>query len=966
MRREQEAPPFGLVLRRYRQAAGLTQEALAERAHLSTRAVSDLERGLNQRPRKDTLELLANALALSPKAYAALEEAARRSRTPAPAAAAHPDATTSPLVGRQRELALLERHLAGQGPPLLLLAGEPGIGKTRLLQAAIPRAVAQGWRVLEGGCQRRGGQEPYAPLLQAVQHHVRGQPPDALRAQLQGCAWLVRLLPELLDGPIEPLPPWTLPPEQERRLMFEAVARFLANVAGPERGTMLLLDDLQWAGSDALDLLSTLVRPPVTSRRERGLGGEGILSVVGAYRDTEVQPRDPLSVTVVDLAHAGLATHHTLAPLAVEEAGQLLDSLLEEGERDALRTRVLQRAGGVPFFVVSYVQGLLLGERDDGGDAVPWDVAQGVRQRVAALPESARTVLGAAAVVGRLIPPAILIAAATQPEEEVLAALEAASQARLLVDEGDSYRFAHDVIREVMETDVGAARRQLLHRRVAAAIEVLYAHRLADHYETLAFHYQQSQTWEKAIEYLMKSGDKAALSGATQEALAFYDQAFALCGTHGSAALTIAIDAAQKRGSVLSDLGDFHGAAAEFARMRIAAIAAGDRRREGMALAHQGMALYYAHDLAPAEETLRAALSIAADRFEDVRFFASSQLGSLLAILNRHAEAIPLFALAEDLAPRVDDPFGQAWWSIIDGEFLHWAGHYDDALALLERWRDAVQASHQIVVLLWHRWEEAIARGGKGDYTRALALLDEVLTTSDRIGEAVVAARAANTAGWLYGELQDHQRALALNTQSLNLGAALKVPDPEISSNARLNLGDNLAALGRLDEADEHFQAVEHLARHPRPEEHWMLWRYAQHLFHSYGELWLIRGDSDKALSYADECLQLAEPSDSRKNIVKARRLRGHVFLARGALAKAEAELDLAIDMARQIGNPPQLWKTLATIGELRQAQGQLAASRQAYQEATAIIDNVATGLRDRSLRETFLSSAHVQHIRRS
>jgi tetratricopeptide (TPR) repeat protein/transcriptional regulator with XRE-family HTH domain len=963
---------FGTLLRRLRTAAGLTQEELAERAHLSVRGISNLERGVRRLPQRGTVALLAEALRLSPEKHAALEEAARRLRTAASAAPARSDAATPPLVGRQRELALLERHLGGQRPPVLLLAGEPGIGKTRLLHAAVPRAVAQGLRVLEGGCQRRGGQEPYAPLLQAVQRHIRSQPPDDLRAQLQGCAWLVRMLPELIDGPIEALPPWTVPPEQERRLMFEAVARFLANVAGPGRGTLLLLDDLQWAGGDALDLLATLVRSLSSTHRERGLGAEGILWVVGAYRDTEVKPRDPLLVTLADLAQAGLATHHTLAPLGVEEAAQLLDGLLEgspggeEGEGVALRTRVLQRAGGVPFFVVSYAQGLRQRERDDQDVAVPWDVAQGVRQRVVALPESARAALGAAAVLGRLVPPAILVAAMTQPEEEVLAALEVACQARLLVDEGHTYRFAHDVIREVIETDVGTARRQLLHRRIAAAIETICARRLSEYYETLAFHYQQSETWEKAIEYLVKSGDKAAAASATQEALAFYDQAFALCGTLGSPAMSIAIDVAQKRGSVLADMGDFHGAAAEFARMQTAASAAGDRRREGMALAHRGTALYYAHDFAAAEETLQAALTVAANTFEGVRFIASAQLGSLLAIINRHAEAVPLLAAAEDLAPRVDDPFGQAWWSIIDAEWLHWAGHYDEALALLDRWRGAVQASHQVIVLLWHRWEEAIARGGKGDYTRALALLEEVLAICDRIGEAVVAARAANTAGWLYGELQDHQRALALNTQSLNLGSALKVPDPEISSNARLNLGDSLAALGRLDEAEEHFQTVEQLVRHPRPEDRWMLWRFAQHLFHSYGELWLVRGDGDRALSYADECLQLAETSDSRKNIVKARRLRGQVFLARGAVVEAEVELDRAIDTARQIGNPPQLWKTLATVGELRQAQGRLAASRQAYHEATSIIDSVAAGLHDKSLRDTFLSSLHVQHIRRS
>src|SRR5207245_1637785 len=107
-----------------------------------------------------------------------------------------------------------------------------------------------------GGLPAARGREPYAPLLGALQRHIRDQAPVRLRADLQGCAWLVRLLPELAAGSIEPLPAWTLPPEQERRLMFEAVAHFVANVAGPA-GTLLVLDDLQWAGGDALDLLAT-------------------------------------------------------------------------------------------------------------------------------------------------------------------------------------------------------------------------------------------------------------------------------------------------------------------------------------------------------------------------------------------------------------------------------------------------------------------------------------------------------------------------------------------------------------------------------------------------------------------------------------------------------------------------------------------------------------------------------------
>ena len=145
-----------------------------------------------------------------------------------------------------------------------------------------------------------------------------------------------------------------------------------------------------------------------------------------------------------------------------------------------------------------------------------------------------------------------------------------------------------------------------------------------------------------------------------------------------------------------------------------------------------------------------------------------------------------------------------------------------------------------------------------------------------------------------------------------------------------------------------------------------MMWRYSQHLYHSYGELWLRRGDLDRALSYADGCLALAQETRSRKNIVKGRRLRGQVFLARGQLEDAETELLAALEVAQEVGNPPQLWKTWVVLGELRQAQGRPEEAQEAYRQALVIIDRVASGLTDEAQREIFLNSPHVQGIRQA
>jgi tetratricopeptide (TPR) repeat protein/transcriptional regulator with XRE-family HTH domain len=978
----QTLPPFGDLLRQHRAAAGLTQEELAERAGLSVRTLGDLERGVSGAPHRHTVTMLARALALTGDERTAFEGSARRRRaladTPAPQWPAHQSDPFKPvnptLVGRSRELDSLQRHLTAPSPPVLLLAGEPGIGKSRLLAEARRYGLQGGWSVLDGGCQRRGSQEPFAPVAGALARLLRRRTPAAVRRLLRGCAWLIRLLPELAEMIGEPLPAWTVAPDQERRLIFEAVGRLASNLAQhdtsvPNAGVLLVLDDLQWAGSDAFELLTSLVHPASPYSQP---GHQQHLRIVGAYRDTEVQPHDPLGVALADWAHAELVTHYSLAPLAEGDCEHLLDELLagtkspdaDLGNVRALRDRVLQRAGGVPFFLVSYAQAFGRADIRRAADEVPWDIAQGVRLRVVTLPETARSLLSAAAVAGRACEPAMLADAVARPEEEVLAGLDAACRAGLLIDVQGSYEFMHDVIREVVEADIGSARRTTLHRQVGVAIERLHTQGLSEYFETLAHHFVRGQAWDQALHYLECSGAKATSAGAIREALNHYEQALAVCARLGAPVEGTAASLAEKRGFVCYDSGDFQGAVADFARMRAAASRAGDLRREGLGLAYGGMAAYYGHDFEAAEGLLHEALRVANEGFDDVRLFASVQLCSLLMITGRHAEAAPLLGTAEALAPQVNDPLSQSWWAITGSEVLHWSGRYTHALELLERWQGAVTASHQLLMLLWTRWEAALALGGKGEYGRALRLLDEVINMCAETGESFIRARALNTAGWIHCELQDHLRALELNGQSLALADTIETADTEIRSNARLNLGDSYLALGRLTEAENHFRSVAEVVRHPSPPDRWMLWRYGQHLFHSYGSLWLAHGDTDLALRYADECLEQAEATDSPKNILKARRLRGEVFLVRGQLREAAAELDRTLEMARQLGNPPQLWRTLAVVARLRLAEKHEAAAMHACNEALTVIEKVAAGLEDTALREAFWASAEIRHIR--
>jgi tetratricopeptide (TPR) repeat protein len=145
-----------------------------------------------------------------------------------------------------------------------------------------------------------------------------------------------------------------------------------------------------------------------------------------------------------------------------------------------------------------------------------------------------------------------------------------------------------------------------------------------------------------------------------------------------------------------------------------------------------------------------------------------------------------------------------------------------------------------------------------------------------------------------------------------------------------------------------------------------MKWRYEQYLYHSLGELWLTKGSAGQALEYAEACLKLAEPTTSRKNLVKGWRLKGQALLAQGHGEQAAEALSCALRMAREIGNPPQLWKTLEALGTLYERQRDIAQARTAYKSALEVINGVSERLRDQEIKRTFLEAQPIQQIQES
>jgi len=834
---------FGALLKRFRRAAGLTQQALAARAGYSAVYVSMLERG-RRLPLPATVQLLAEALQLPAHNRDLLRTAARSGDS-------GPDATTRgasspPLAGRAHELGMLERHMAGVGPPVLMLAGEPGIGKSRLLHEAATLAAECGWTVLRGGCQRRAGYDPYAPLLMALEQRIRAQPPDRLADELAGCGWLARLLPELTEL-VGALPATALPPAQERRLLAQAVARYLTNVAGPA-GALLVLDDLQWAGRDALDLLVAVV------------GAAPSVRVVGAYRATEVSPprgdAHPLSNALADLAHAGLVAHHALGPLSAPESMRLLHALLDgASDVDAgLHAQMVRRTGGVPFFLISCIQGARAGVVDaDGALALPWDLTHSLRQRVGALPAAARMLLDIAAVAGRRVNLTLLNAVGGLSESDVLAALGTACQARLLAEEAEGYRFAHDVIREVVEADVGAGRRTMLHRDIAVALEATPGARPV---ELLAYHYARAGDRDKTLFYLEEAGDRARERAAHVAAEGYYREVVARLEDRGDGDgdPSRLAQAWEKLGAALALLTRYDEALAALTQAGAAYGAAGDAEGLGRATAQigwihsdkgtieEGIAhlravldvLDVGHvdavpavdamgvnvgsavdamgvNVGPAVDAMGVNVGLAVDATGEATHGATRGVAAVYAALAqlyarsaRDEEQLAAASLAAGLGRAAGDDQLVARAEGVRGSALLVMGRFDEGLPALERSVRGAEATGDLLTLTRSLNNVATLHFFAGEFTQAAPYRERAVVVAERMGDPAYHAFVIGSCGQLafyrgdWGQARDDvERAVAMGRQAEASWILMFM---------LLILGEIRLAEGAWDEATRHLE----------------------------------------------------------------------------------------------------------------------------------------------------------------
>jgi DNA-binding SARP family transcriptional activator len=475
-------------------------------------------------------------------------------RVAAPALLAERDGV---FVGRGGELARLESvwDAAGAlGARIVLIAGEPGVGKTRLAAELADRA-ARDAPVLAGRCDEDLG-VPYQPFVEALREYVARAAPTTLRAGLGRWAGeLTRLVPEIAELLDDLDPPLRADPETERHRLFEAVASWLA-AAGAGGRVLVLLDDLHWAPRPTLQLLRHVTRSPLTAA----------LVVVATYRDTETGRGHPLTALLADLRRQPGVERMHLDGLAEAAVAELLRGAAPDSPVDPALSRTIHaETEGVPFFVLEVLRHLV----ETGTLCSP---AARLHLEEAGLPDGVREVMGRrltrlgvgtvevlrlAAVVGAEFDPAVVRAAGGHDEDTVLDALEEAGAARLIVEVGGPvprYRFAHALVRATVLDELTAARRAAWHRRVAVALEEIGPTRTAEHLPALAAHWMRAgggvAERAKARAYAVAAGERAAVQLAHDEAATWLRQAVDLLEPDdeaGRVGLLIALGEAQRR-----------------------------------------------------------------------------------------------------------------------------------------------------------------------------------------------------------------------------------------------------------------------------------------------------------------------------------------------------------------------------------------------------------------------------------
>jgi class 3 adenylate cyclase/tetratricopeptide (TPR) repeat protein len=815
----------------------------------------------------------------------------------------------TPFIGREQEVdklrSALERAGAGQGQ-MVAVAGEAGVGKSRLFWEFTHSHRAHGWLILESTALSHGKSIPYLSLTDLLrvyfqiddrddERKIREKVTGKLLTLDEGLSPIVPALLQLVDVAVED-PAWhAQAPSQRRERALEGVKRLLLRESRVQP-VLVIIENLHWIDSESQAFLDSFVESLPAAR---------VLLLV-SYRP-EYQH---------SWGSKAYYTQFRMDPLPPESAEEFLHALLgDDPGLEPLKRILIDRTEGNPFFLEESVRTLvetkaLAGERgayrptrEVYAIQVPATVQAVLAARIDRLPIEARRLLQAAAVVGVEVPFNLLHAITELPEDLLRRSLTQLQAAEFLYEvslfPNVEYTFKHALTHDVAYGTLLQERRRALHGRIVAAIEQLYAGRLTEHVDQLAQHALRGEVWDKAVVYLRQASAKAAARAANREAVMLLEQALAAAQhlPEDRAGKERAIDLRLDLRPPLLQLGQLERVLQLSREAEEMAEKLGDDQR--LARVYTYLINYHYLKGEPelaieyGERCLRIgdavdepALQALARGYLGYSFHAQGQYRRAEFVLKQNAEAFEsATAEAEGVQAGISYVTSSGWLAFTLAEL----GEFDAAGTYLDRAQRTAQASG-------HAYTQTIARTlaglvwlRRGQLDRALPLLQRSLDACREKNLDVWRPLPSSVLGIaciLLGRLDEGLRLLedgVALTEGLGVRAYLALWTS--------HLGEGLLAAGQIERARAVAQRALELARSHKERGH---------------QAWALRllGDisvgSDhaewpKALQYYGDSLALAEELSMRPLVARAHLSLGQLHRRMGNRQKAEEYLAMAL-----------------------------------------------------------------------
>lgn len=904
------------------------------------------------------------------------------------------------LIGRAADLEALQLRIdhakEGKGQTILL-SGEAGVGKSRLVTEAKTYALSQGFLLLQGNCFQPDRSCPYAPLLDLLRAYLIGIGPGTLTSEEHAALArnLFPLLPELVPPSAAPAVP-LLDPEHEKRRLFSVLAHFFISQA-TRHPVLLIIEDVHWSDDISLEFLHSLARQTTTKP----------LLVLLTYRSDETSPA--LRHWLVQLDREHLSQEFALLRLTRSDIDVMLRAIfqMQRPIRVTFLDALYTLTEGNPFFVEEVLKSLLeTGEMwgEDGlQDHKPFrdlpisrSIQDAVQQRSRQISREATTVLAVASAAGRRFDFALLQQVTGFSEAELVHLIKELIAAQFVAEvSAERFAFRHALTQQAIYTQLLSRERARLHQQIAETIEHLYAANLNAHVADLAYHFYQAGIWTKALNYAQQAGGKAQRLNASHAAIEQFSRAIEVSYL---LTLTPTPELYRARGQAHEILGHFEAARADQETALQLAKASGDQQQTWQALIDLGL-LWAGRDYAKTGDYYQRAFQLART-MEDLRVLAHSmnRLGNWqlntehpLEARRYHEEALAIFQQVNDRAGVADtfDLLGMA--SYLSGHLVQGTAYYERAVAFyreLEN-RQGLSSSLATLTLSSATYQTETMVPAAATLAEAARAGEVALKLAQEIGWRAGEAYALISLGFCLGPQGEYTRAVEAAQSGLVIAQEIEHRQWITAANCALGaLSLDLFALStaqaHLEQAFAGAQAIGSV--------HWMrcaagyrasvaitqhelaqaeallqtildattpMQTLGQRLcWAARAELALARGEPDLALDIIEHLIASSERAAEQRIIPRLWKLRGQALIALRQPAEAEATL-LAVRQGVQAhGARAILWRIEVILSKLYLSQGRQEEATRSLAATQNLIKELAANLSESTGRTVFLQHA--------